>query len=260
MNQARRRRQKPFPGRGEGAREPDLESLRDEALDGLMTHKLIEQEALRRHYERAPDFKARLEKRREVLLVDAFKVKIVYPLAVPSKEELQSYYRNHRNRFKRGYEVRFGEMAFRDLKRAEQVSREIAAGARFEFLASRISGYSSADKGPTWVPLEGLSESLRNALAPLKVGEVSDVVVDGGTYRIIKLKGKRGGEAMDFAEALDSVRIQAGREKFARVLAEYLNRLRMEARIKVYKRTIRRLEKHYLKDSKRDPSIRCLAG
>jgi parvulin-like peptidyl-prolyl isomerase len=223
-------------------------ALKAKTLDRLITYKLIEQEALRRDYTNGSDFVDMVEKRRQTLLVNEFKGKLVYPLAIPTEEELRRYYNEHKDEFKKGYEVWFRHMRFQDRIEAEKILEELKQGADFEFLAAQTLEGARAKRGDVWVRIEVLSPAVRKALGQLKVGEFSDIIADGRQFKIVKLKGRRGGEPIEFCKVVERLKRVVGREKFEKVLSEYLSRLRNTSKIKLYKKAIQEIEEQYLND------------
>ncbi|MBN1840859.1 MAG: peptidyl-prolyl cis-trans isomerase [Deltaproteobacteria bacterium] len=228
-----------------GQTEKKRKDLKSKVLDRLITYKLIEQEALSRNYMNAPGFADTVEKRKEALLVNEFKAKLVYPLAIPTEKELTQYYNQHIDEFKKGYEVWLREMRFGDRKEGEKILEELRQGADFEFLATLVSEGSSAKRGMAWVRAESFSPAVRDALSQLKVGEFSDLIADGRQHKIIKLKGKRGGEPIEFSRVLERLKRIVGREKFEKKLSEYLSRLRKASKIKIHKKALKGIEEKY---------------
>jgi len=221
--------------------------LKQGVLDRLITYEVIEQEALRRDYTRDPAFMKKVKERKDRLLLDEFKAKIVYPLAIPTEKDLTYYYEQHTEDFKKGDEVWIGEMAFGTREEAEKILKELRQGADFEFLAAQTSERQMPKGGDVWVRAERFSPPIRDALSRLKRGEVSDVISDGRQFKIVKLKGKRGGEPMGFSEVVEDLKRTVGKQKFEERLAEYLARLRKSARIKINQGAVKQVGQRYWK-------------
>ena len=227
-----------------------LEKMRKElkqgTLDNLIAYELVEQEALRRNYVKDAEFMDKVQKRKDWFLVNEFKAKIVYPLAVPTEKELTQYYEEHIYDFKEGYEVRFSEIIFSARKDAEKALEELRAGAGFEYLAARLSERWMPRRGRVWVNVYQFSPAVRQEMNRLKVGEISDVIADGRQYKIIKLKGKRGGEPIEFSTLVEKLKKVVVKAKFGVLLSDYLEKLRKGSRIKINEKAIKRLNEKYL--------------
>jgi hypothetical protein len=221
------------------------EALKQQTLDALITYKLVEQEALRRNYIKDPAFMDIITRRKEALLINEFKGKIIYPLGIPTKKELTRYYQEHMNDFRKGYEVWFREMIFQAREDAENALKELKEGANFEYLAARVSERWTPKGARVWLSADRFPPAIRKELNRLEAGQVSDVLADGRHYKIIKLKGKRGGEPEEFSRVAGRLKKIVGQQNFDAVLSDYLTKLRKRANIKINKKAVKRLEKKY---------------
>lgn len=219
--------------------------LKQETLHALVTYKLIEQEALRRNYMQDEGFAWVVRARKELLLIGQFKEKIIYPLAIPSEKELTKYYEEHINEFMTDYDVWFGEMIFQRREEADEALGELAEGANFEYLGPRVSSRWSPKSVRVWVGLDSLSDAVRNELSALEIGETSGVFEDSGNYKIVKLKGRKGGRPEEFSRVTARLeKISLGRN-FDIILEDYLERLRRKADIKIDRSAVKGLEDNY---------------
>jgi foldase protein PrsA len=162
---------------------------------------------------------------------------------------LTQYYEEHKENFKEGYEVWIGEMTFEAREEAEKILKELRQGAGFEFLAAQASARQMPKRGDVWVLVDRFSRPVREALKRLKVGEISDVIADGRRFKILKLKGKRGGEPIGFSEVVEDLKRIVGEKKFEERLSDYLARLRESARIKINHSAVKQVGQRYWKDS-----------
>lgn len=224
--------------------EKSPEELKKDVVNRLVDYELIRQEALRRNYLSDENFAKMVEKRKQVLLIDKFKGKMIYPLSRPTEEEMRQYYREHPDKFKANYEVWFSEMAFKDVKNAESALAELQQGADFEYLATQVSPRRKARKY-VWVNSGNLPREVKAALDEMREGEISDVIQRGRDYMILKLKGKRGGEVLEYSKVADAIEGMVREEKFQNIIAEYIQRLRDRADIDIHSRAVERIEKKY---------------
>ena len=219
--------------------------LKEEILDSLITYKLIELEALKRNYVKDPLFMNMVKKRKEKLLINEFKAKIIYPLIIPTKNELTQYYEDHIDDFKKGYEVWFKDMIFKTRKDAEKALKELKQGASFNFLAAQVSETWRPRQKAVWVNADSFSSAIRKELNRLKAGEISEVIADNIQYKIIKLKGKRGGEPIEFSRVVDRLKKIVGQKNFDKMLSKYLAELRDASKIKINKKALKLIQKKY---------------
>ncbi|MCD4762511.1 MAG: peptidyl-prolyl cis-trans isomerase [Desulfobacterales bacterium] len=219
--------------------------LKKEILDSLITYKLIEQEALKRNYAKDSLFMNKVKRRKEKLLINEFKAKIIYPLIIPTKNELTQYYEDHIDDFKKGYEVWFKDMIFKTRKDAEKALKELKQGASFNFLAAQVSETWRPRQKAVWVNADSFSPAIRKVLNRLEAGEISEVIADKMQYKIIKLKGKRGGEPIEFSRVVDRLKKIVGQKNFDKILSKYLAELRDVSTIRINKKALKLLEKKY---------------
>jgi len=219
-------------------------NLKEEILDSLITYKLIEQEALKRNYVKVVPLNI-VKKRKEQLLINEFKAKIIYPLTIPTENELTQYYEKHIDDFKKGYEVWFKEMIFQARKDAEKALKELKQGASFEFLGAQVAENWIPRQRVVWVNADSFSPAIRKELNRLKPGEISEVIADNRQHRIIKLKGKRGGEPIQFSRIVDRLRKIVGQKNFDKMLSKYLAELRDVSTIRINKKALKLIEEQY---------------
>ncbi len=219
--------------------------LKEEILDSLITYKLIEQEALKHNYAKDSLFMNKVKKRKEQILINEFKAKIIYPLIIPTKNELTQYYEDHIDDFKKGYEVWFKDMIFKTRKDAEKALKELKQGASFNFLAAQVSETWRPRQKAVWVYADSFSPAIRKELNRLKAGEISEVIADNMQYKIIKLKGKRGGEPVEFSRVVDRLKKIVGQKNFDKMLSKYLAELRDASKIKINKKALKLIQKKY---------------
>ncbi|MBW2737295.1 MAG: peptidyl-prolyl cis-trans isomerase [Deltaproteobacteria bacterium] len=219
--------------------------LKEEILDSLITYKLIEQEALKRNYAKDPLFMNIVKKRKDQLLINEFKAKTIYPLTIPTKNELTQYYEDHIDDFKKGYEVWYKEMIFLASEDAEKALKELKQGASFEFLAAQVSEKWIPRQRTVWVNADSFSPAIRKELNRLEAGEITEVIADNKQYKIIKLKGKRGGEPIEFSGVVDRLKKIVGQKNFDKMLSKYLTELRDVSKIKINKKALKLIQKKY---------------
>lgn len=223
--------------------------IKNNVLDRLIMYKLVQQEALTFNYIEIPSFVDMIEKRKDLLLINDFNSKIIYPLAIPTKKELIQYYNKHISDFKTGYEVWFDEMTFHTMDDAENILDELKQGANFDFLASRVSERAKAKRDVVWINVDRFGPSMKKELNRLKKREISNIVVDGGKYKIVKLKGKRGGKVVEFSRVVKKLERIVLKIKFDEILSDYLEKLRKTSMIKIDNEALKRIEEKYFNDS-----------
>ena len=226
---------------------PKLRSgiLNSEIFDSLIIYELVEQEAIKRNYLNDPLFKNGIEKYKETQLLNLFKQKIIFPKSIPLENELIEYYETHKNDFRKDYEVWFSEMLLPTLESAEAALKELREGADFEFLTSKKSVMPLRTGVNVWIPFGQLSHGIRMAMIDLEIGELTDIVQESSKFKIIKLKGKRGGEYKKFSTVKERIKQILVKRKFDDWLNEYIDRLRNVSQININKKLVSELRERY---------------
>jgi len=217
------------------------QGIREKTLDRLVTWLLVEQEAKSRGLLEDPDALAEAARQEDALLVNVLERTILVPLAQPTEEEARDYYAAHPEEFSAATEVLVAEMRFRDPEHAASVHAELAQGASFEHLAVEESDRYIPARERSWIPVQAFPEPVQEAIADLKPGSVSKIVVQGRESTIFKLLDRRGGETLPFEKVAEQARLAEAKGKYVRGRSEYLERLRSGARIKTHKRDLQKL-------------------
>lgn len=124
---------------------------------------------------------------------------------------------------------------------ARQLVAALRGGSQFESLARQVSAAATAETGGElgWVPLNALASEIRNAIAALKPGEVSDPIRGPAGVLIIKVNEVRDGDAGATTPAAAAsgdrarVRQRLIDEQTQRLAARYLRDLRLGAFIDI---------------------------
>jgi len=219
-----------------------LEELKESVLNRLIGLELIRQEALRQNYLSEADFARVIQKRKHALLRDMFKQRIILPLSQPTEEEKKQYYLEHPDKFRSNYQAWFSEMVFKDRQKAEQVLDELRQGADFEYLATQVTLMGTARRY-VWVNSNNLPQEIRSALDQMQEGEISEVVQSGRNHVILKLRGKRGKEVLEYSKVAGSIEEMVRKEKFEKVIDEYVHRLREMSDIVIQARAVETINK-----------------
>jgi peptidyl-prolyl cis-trans isomerase C len=233
--------------RGDILNKEKIKNVNSEILDSLIIYELVEQEALKRNYLNNPLFKNGIEEYKGKQLLNLFKQKIILPRSVPSENDMVEYYETHKDEFRKDYEVWFSEMLLPSLESAEAVLKELREGADFEFLASKKSVMTMRTGVNVWIPLRRLSPDMRMAIIDLEISGVSDIIYESRQYKIIKLKGKRGGEYEEFPKVKDIIMRILLKRNFDNWLKEYIDRLHDVSQIDINKKVVNILKSRYNK-------------
>lgn len=220
----------------------DTEEGKRQALDRLILHKLLDQEAMRKGYAEEEELKKKITKYRDELLVNEFKLKVILPSVAVGEEDVREYYEKNRDQYYRNPDrVDLGVILVPDMEKAEEILAELEKGADFSYLAMKDSIDSSREKGGSvgWTSMDVFPKETREAIYNAKKGDLIGPFAVQGTYAVMEFRRLEKGDYRPLDEAL-KVEIDRiiGREKFNAQLKEYLTRLRGVVPVKINKKEL----------------------
>lgn len=216
-------------------------------LHDLLTHRLVEREALRRgvavtdtevqtalRRQRLPDTPAARERMRSALLLQ----KLAEAMAQVSKAEAQRYFERHRAEFERPERVRLRDITLESRENAQAIweALRLRRGTNFADLARHFSTnpvtrLRGGDMGV--VPVRELHPKLQTVVRTLRVGEFSRPVQLDGEWVIVKLEERLPAERPTFGAVRTQVIARLRRQKALQLQLTLPERLWRQAKVQV---------------------------
>ncbi len=223
---------------------PGTRKLSEDILNSWIDRKLVDHEALSRHYENTPDLREMIYRYENQLLKNTFIKRIIIPRVSISDKELEDYYSKHQENFIKPATYRIQLITVKTMEDAQDILSNLQSGSDFSWVAKRRSTDSAASKGGDigWVSKAGLPESLREIIDTMKAGEISPVIKIDSQYTIVRLREKTEEEVEEFNEAKGGVYRACYADQIDNLYNEYVNQLKKEAKIEIYEDEIRSLE------------------
>jgi peptidyl-prolyl cis-trans isomerase SurA len=142
-----------------------------------------------------------------------------------------------------GRELQLGEILLPVYDRAQEAAvladaqglvASLRGGASFAALARQVSAAGSAENGGDlgWVPVGAIIPDLRDQIAALTVGAVSDPIVSPAGVHIFQVRAERAEAAAETADR-EAVRRTIEQQQLERQASRYLRDLRREAFVDV---------------------------
>jgi peptidyl-prolyl cis-trans isomerase SurA len=115
--------------------------------------------------------------------------------------------------------------------KANQIRQRALAGESFEKLAADLSDAPSRTNAGLIGPLSmnDLSPELRKMIAPMKPGDITEVLRGAQGYQILKLESMTPAETMSFEQAREEISNRVFTDKRKEEFEKYLEKLRSEA-------------------------------
>jgi len=203
------------------------------------------QEALKQEGLSLADLRRNLE--RQMLVQQVQRVEILDKISI-NDEESRAYYEAHRLEFTAPAEVTLREILIgvtasdRGVNvaeddaaraRAEELRKRVLGGEPFPRLAGEYSAAASKANGGLIGPLnaEELAPELRDMLARMQVGDITEPIRSQRGYQILKLESRTDAKVKSFDEARGDIGNKIGEQKLKGEREKYLERLRGQATI-----------------------------
>jgi parvulin-like peptidyl-prolyl isomerase len=224
---------------------PRNRESKEELIERWIERKLVDQEALSRHYENDPDMKRSIRRYEDQLLKDTFIKRIVFPQIKITEQTLKDYYGKHKDAFTKPVCYNIRQITVKNREEAEEIVKSLSGGVDFSWLAKRKSVDPYADKGGDagCQTKKELPEQARDLIDTLKTGEASPVVQLDQIYRVFMIRGQEGGTVEEFEKVKEAVTRACFSEQLDALMEKYVNQLKADARIDIYTDEISAFEK-----------------
>lgn len=191
------------------------------------------------------------EKYKDGMKSELIKSKIIQreirPTIAISKEEIGSYYREHRQEYEGKERVRLQQILFvvpensspetkgQIRENANNILKRLKNGESFEMLAGQYSqGPAAKEGGDVGFVEKGVIFPAVDAVAfRLKVGEISEVIESPLGFHIIKIADKKGGSSTSLTAVRDEIEEKIFRDKTEKKFTEYMENLRKKAYLEI---------------------------
>jgi parvulin-like peptidyl-prolyl isomerase len=184
---------------------------------------------------------------RDMLVREVQRQDVTNKIAV-SEEEIRTYFENNRAEFTTPTEISVREILIavptsdRGVNvaedeaakaKAEEIRKRLVSGEPFPRLAGELSDSGSKANGGLIGPLklDDLDARLQKLLAPLKVGEITEVVQTSRGYQIFRMETRSETKSRTLDEARAEVSRRVAQEKSQGEMLGYLEKLRAQAKI-----------------------------
>lgn len=194
----------------------------------LIDDKLIIQEARKSGMDKLPEIQQAIDayilRESVVRLHDE---EIVKKVSV-TEEELMDYYKKNYEEFT------VGIIEMKSQEEINNILEMLKKGEEFDSLAKKYSQHPSRERGGQIKITKGaMSNSLKDAIPSLKIGEITDVIFENNRYYIVKLIDRREAPIREFTNVKESIRKSIRKQKENELSKAYLEELRKRSNIKI---------------------------
>jgi len=219
----------------------------EDVLNNCIDRKVIDHEALGRHYETGPDLKKMVRRYEDQLLKSTFIKRIIMPQVVVTDEMLKKYYSKKQSSFLKPVRFKIQQITVKSRDEAREILNNLQGGADFAWVARKKSIDAAAPKGGEagWFKKEELPKSFAEIIDTLNTGNLSAVMKLDSSYGIFRVQERTTEEPEAFDKVKEGVFRACVSEQVNNLLDKYVSQLKTGARIKVYNQEIRKIEEKF---------------
>lgn len=211
------------------------EQSKQMVLDELIRQQLLVTDAENSEIAKQKDIKDAVEDFRKTLLVQELANRLTKNV-VATEDDAQKYYNENKELFVEPIEWKVREIVSTDEAAAKTVLVTVLQGADFaETAKTQSKGKTAAQGGEIEEFTKAPSAAMQAAIANLEVGGISGVFKGDEGHYIVKVEGKKGGQAKPFAEIKTELVSGLTLRKQQQAVLDHLNMLAEKTKIEVNK-------------------------
>lgn len=222
-------------------------NAKERIMNSWIERKVVDQEAIGRHYELKSDLKDRLWRYKNKLIRNEFIGSVIVPRVNLTEDDVKDYYISHRKDYLKPVEYKVRQITLNSREEADKVLKSLRGGASFSWMVKMKSkdNYASMGGSLGWKKKKQFEGPISNIIDSLKPGDISEALETGSGFKIIRLQEKSDEEVVEFENVRPDARRKAFKMKMDEIYNEYVNELKKEADIKLNDSTIRSFEEMF---------------
>jgi parvulin-like peptidyl-prolyl isomerase len=228
---------------------PIVNKTTEDILNDWIEIKLVDQEALKRHYELKPPLEDELYRYKNQLLKNTFIKNVIVTQIKISDNDLKDYYLKNQKDYLKPTRFKIQQITVKTMDEAQDILNNLQNGADFSWLARKRSIDAEAQDGGFmgWLTSGQLSEPEREIVNTMKPGDLSPILQVDSSYKILMLQEKTGEDVEEFNEVKGIVFNSLFKELYHEIYDKYIAKLKEGAQIKIYDEAVRSFEDSFKK-------------
>lgn len=213
-------------------------ALMDKFVEDMAYMEAMYLEAKRENLENDPDFKARLEQQRKLLLAQELIRKKLLPKLKVEDKEVKEYYDKNREHYKMAKRYKVSHLMVKDERDLQLAQERLKKGEPFEKVVRELSiDKESAQSGGSLGYLEEgrMPPEFEKVLKKMKVGQISEPVKTQFGWHLLKLEEIKEAGYVDYETMKESIRNVLLEEKRQKLIEEYTQELKKKYKIEINK-------------------------
>jgi len=214
-------------------------SGRERFLNEIINKELLYKEAMKKGFDKAPDFTKKVEEFKKLTLVSEVFEKEIMAKAKVSDQDVKDYYEKNKDDFVVAREIRASHILVKTEEEARKVLERLKKGEKFDAVAKAVSIDTASAKngGDLGFFKKGqMVPEFEQAAAMLKVGETTSAPVKTSFgFHIIKVTDKKTGDPVEFENVRDMISQKLSGEKQKEAFEKYVSDLRKSYKVEINK-------------------------
>lgn len=228
-----------FHGVGGAIRKRQVNAQKADALDALVSSKIVPMEARRLRIHQTTAFRKAVDRYRESVVFSQFVSRVVAPGVKIGEGEARRYYDAHKSEFTLPTFYKLESLGYRDVERAQSGLAKLRSGTDVKWLKANADdllkpGESEIDFSGATVAASTMPPALRAVLAGTKKGDYRLFATEGGQAHVIHVRDVTAPGEEPFDEAKDRIEQHLLQERVTAALKEWVAKLRQARPVKVY--------------------------
>lgn len=217
---------------------------KENKLNSWINMKVVDAEALARHYEDKTGLKEMLARYKDQVLKNSFINKVIVQGIKITEKDMESYYKENKNDFLEPVSYKIQQVSVKTIDEINDVLKSLQSGANFSWLASAKSVDSYAQDGGNvgWVRKVDLPEGAVQIIDNMAPGDITPVIESGSFFMLIRMEEKTGEEFEDFHRVKIVVYKKIFGERYRELYKKYVDELKQTSDIVVYNKAVREIE------------------
>jgi peptidyl-prolyl cis-trans isomerase C len=214
------------------------EQGKEKFLNEIINKEMLYQEALKKGFDKTPEFQKKLEEFKKLTLVTELFEKEVISKAKVSDQEVKDYYEKHKEELVPTVQIKASHILVKSEDEAKKVLERLKKGEKFAEVAKAVSiDKGSAKNGGDlgYFSKGQMVPEFEKAAASLKVGDVSVPVKTQFGYHIIMVTDKKKGSPVEFEKARDMISQRLSGEKQKETFEKYIAELKKSYKAEINK-------------------------
>jgi len=212
-------------------------------LNGLLDQKVLLAEAERLDYGEKPEIQRAVQAFETQLLVPLYLQKTVGANLKVTREDLESYYQEHREQLRRPPKIRLGQITVATREEAAELARQLRQGAELAWMAKQhsLDGYAETGGDRGWYTPQPDTQDFNRDLFTAETGTVLDPIQVEGNFVILKVLAREEQGIYELNEISGNIRKAVEQQIMLRDMKVFMDKLRARADITVFKDRLARL-------------------